>query len=418
MNPYVTTVLVGSLLLVGCNGSDKKTSKSTGTTTPTSTGTTSPGTTPGTGTTTPQNALGIESTIPSTLGADYTKHFNRYTKVTAPNGNPIHILAQNAISVNQIVRARGVLQHFITDLPNSLYGSDKSAIANKMAGNNAMLLLLNGKDDGKNPAAMLDGQPLYFEEMQTEGDSWYISQDYENHRDATYEEILHLVHDYGIGVDGNASFDGASPNFQAEIRAAQQNALSNKLWGIGPENASWVAELTQENSLSQEYLAAVIDAYYGLWGAWKESETHSMWGLYVAKDRASIATQDPTGQTLLENKFFHPYLTYNARIDQIFSGTFSLTFDASLPYTHHSRYLKDVTLTGENDSNVTVNELDNDITGNSGVNTVIFSGPSFEYGIEINGTSVVVTDYQTNRDGTNTLKMVENLQFSDSTTTL
>ena len=36
--------------------------------------------------------------------------------------------------------------------------------------------------------------------------------------------------------------------------------------GIGPENASWVAELTQENSLSQEYLAAVIDAYYGLWG--------------------------------------------------------------------------------------------------------------------------------------------------------
>ena len=68
MNPYVTTVLVGSLLLVGCNGSDKKTSKSTGTTTPTSTGTTSPGTTPGTGTTTPQNALGIESTIPSTLG--------------------------------------------------------------------------------------------------------------------------------------------------------------------------------------------------------------------------------------------------------------------------------------------------------------------------------------------------------------
>ena len=56
---------------------------------------------------------------------------------------------------------------------------------------------------------------------------------------------------------------------------------------------------------------------------------------------------------------------------------------------------------------MTVNELDNDITGNSGVNTVIFSGPSFEYGIEINGTSVVVTDYQTNRDGTNTLKMVE-----------
>ena len=414
MNPYVITVLVGSLLLVGCNGSDKKTSKSTGITTPTSTGITPLGT----GTTTPQNAFGIEDTIPNGLGSDYTKHFNRYTKVIAPNGKPIHILAQNTISVNQIVRARGVLQHFLTDLPNSLYGSDKSAIANKMADNNAMLLLLNGKDDGENTASMLDGQPLYFEEMQTEGDSWYISQDYENHRDATYEEILHLVHDYGIGVDGNASFDGASPNFQAEIRAAQQNSLSNNLWGIGAENANWISELTQENSLSQEYLAAVIDAYYGLWGAWKESETHSMWGLYVAKDRASIVTQDPTGQTLLDNKFFHPYLTYNARIDQTFSGTFSLIFDASLPYTHHSQYLKDVTLTGENDSNVTVNELDNDITGNNGVNTVIFTGPSFEYSIENNGASVVVTDYQDDRDGTNTLKMIEKLQFSNSTTTL
>ena len=34
-------------------------------------------------------------------------------------------------------------------------------------------------------------------------------------------------------------------------------------------------------------------------GAWKESETYSMWGLYVAKDRASIATQDPTGPNAL-----------------------------------------------------------------------------------------------------------------------
>ena len=65
-----------------------------------------------------------------------------------------------------------------------------------------------------------------------------------------------------------------------------------------------------------------------------------------------------------------------------------------------------------------MNELDNDITGNNGVNTVIFTGPSFEYSIENNGASVVVTDYQDDRDGTNTLKMIEKLQFSNSTTTL
>jgi len=43
-------------------------------------------------------------------------------------------------------------------------------------------------------------------------------------------------------------------------------------------------------------------------------------------------------------------------------------------YTHHSQYLKDITLTGTNDSNIIINQLDNNITGNTGVNTVTFSG--------------------------------------------
>ncbi len=355
--------------------------------------------------------LGIEA-VPTSLGSSYTGNFNRYTKVVTPNGSAIHIVAQSNITNEQIVRCRSILEHFLKDYEGSEFGSNKGAIANKMAENNAILTLLNGRDDGSN-SVEVNGQPLYEEEIQLEGHAWYVNQDYENHRDAAFEEILHLMHDYGIGVDGSNSSPGAAPAFQAEIRAAQTNALSNNLWGIGASN--WISELTKENSLSQEYLAAVIDVYYGLWGADTESSSHGMSGLYVAKTRGDIAQEDPIGQGLLEHKFFHPYLTYNARIDKDFSGIFSLKFDISIPYSNHSQYLKDITLLGGNDVDVAVNELDNDITGNEGTNRIIFSGNKSDYQINTTGGETIVTDNTANRDGKNTVRKVEFLQFLDET---
>ncbi|WDE09129.1 hypothetical protein SG34_030655 [Thalassomonas viridans] len=358
------------------------------------------------------NESGI-SAIPDTLKATYTPalKFDRYTKVDTPNGGAIHIVAQDQITENQIVRSRNILQHFLTDFPGSQYGEDKSAVANKMAENGATLMLLNGVDDGTNAGAELDGQPLYYGEIQVEGHSWYINQNYE-HRDASYEEILHLVHDYGIGIDQGEEFIGASAEYQAEIRAAQTTALSGQLWAWGAEQADWLAELTAENSLTQEYLASVVDSFYGLWGA-HESE-YGMWGFYIAKTRDDLPGKDPQGSALMD-MFFHPYLTYNARIDESFTGDFSLKFQDNLPYTHHARYLKDVTLTGSNDSNVLVNELNNNISGNTGTNTVVFSGPSSEYQISKEGDSLTVTDLQDGRDGSNTLEDIEKLKFTDTT---
>lgn len=357
--------------------------------------------------------LGITD-VPASLKETYTKalNFNRYTKVDTSNGKAIHLVAQNQVTDNQIVRARSILEHFLAPLPGSEHGSDKTAVANKMSDNGAILMLLNGLDDGTNKAAELDGQPLYYGEMQVEGHQWYISQNYE-HRDASFEEILHLVHDYGIGVDQNSAFIGALPSFQAEIRAAQVDALSSNLWGMGASD--WITELTAENSLSQEYLAAVIDVYYGLWGANTEHATTGMYDLYVAKVRDDIAKEDLSGAMLLDNKFFSPYLTYNARIDESFDGDFSLRFNTNLSYSHHSQYLKDITLTGANNSNVIVNQLDNNITGNSGDNIAIFSGPSSEYQVTNENGQVIVQDMQDNRDGKNTMTAIEKLKFSDTT---
>jgi hypothetical protein len=390
-------------LLGGCN-SNSTTEKRTSITAPTVVPTPTP----------VANDLGITA-IPDALKSTYTAalNFDRYTKVDTPNGGAISILAQNKVTDNQIVRARNILQHYLTNLPGSVYGADKSAVANKIADSGGVLLLLNGVDDGTNKAAELDGQPLYYGEMQVEGGNWYINQNFE-HRDASYEEILHFVHDNGIGVDQNSTFNGVLPAYQAEVRAAQITALSDKLWAWPADQASWIAELTAENSLSQEYLASVIDSYYGLWGAYKESP-YGMWGMYIAKTRVDLPTKDPAGAALMDNQFFHPYLTYNARIDSSFVGDFSLKFSASLPYTHHAQYLKDVTLTGTNESNVVVNQLDNKITGNSAVNTVIFSGPSSEYQISHENGKVTVQDMQDNRDGLNTVIAIEKLKFSDTT---
>ena len=356
--------------------------------------------------------LGIENIIPSNLGKEYSANFNRYTKVVTPNGGKIHIVAQSNLTDEQIVRARSTLEHFLKNYPGSKYGNNKSELANKMAENGAILTLLNGQDDGNNPVEV-NGQALFENEIQVEGHPWYINQDYNNHRDATYEEILHLVHDYGIGIDGHNSFPGAMPKYQSEIRQAQKNALSTNLWGIGADR--WINELADENSLTQEYLAALIDSYYGLWGGWTDSNTHGMWGIYVAKTRNEIFLEDPIGGEIMNNKFFHPYLTYNARIDSSFNGIFSLKFDSLKPYTNHSQYLKDITLLGNNDTSVYINQLDNNITGNKGTNTVIFNGNSSEYIIDITDIEISVTDKVSNRDGVNILKEIEKIKFTDQT---
>jgi hypothetical protein len=73
--------------------------------------------------------------------------FNRYTRVTAPNGKPIHLLAQAGWTEDQILKARNVLQHLLTDYPDSVYGSNKTAVANAMADKNAAMVLFNTAAD-------------------------------------------------------------------------------------------------------------------------------------------------------------------------------------------------------------------------------------------------------------------------------
>lgn len=177
----------------------------------------------------PSVVHGIQIEAVPTQFADYAKAgYNRYVAVNAPNGKAIHILIMDRLSDFQIVKAVNVLNHYLAPVAGAKYGTteQKRQVANAMANNGAILKLMNYHDEPKYNDD-LDGQPLFEEEIQVEGGVWYVKQDYENHRDASYEEILHLVHDYGIGVLNAPNADEtALPKFQQELNTIQQQALN------------------------------------------------------------------------------------------------------------------------------------------------------------------------------------------------
>jgi hypothetical protein len=338
--------------------------------------------------------------------------FTKFVEVIAPNGKPIPIIAQKGVRDIAVARCKNLLQFYLTDVPGTKYGSDKSAVANAMANNHAMLMMPEGTHrEGKEPR--IHAQPQYENETPVDGSRWYIQNDWE-HRDAAFEEIFHLVHDTGIGTD----FPGALPKYQKELKAEAIQSIKDSRWGIAvdPYVREWIKELAEENSLAQEYIASVIDSYYGLWAAFDENPG-GMWGIYIAKTRNEIKKKDPKGYALLE-AFLPPMMHgYESLIDPNFRGTFSLQFNKDIPYTHKSQYYVDATLTGDKNSNLLGNSADNTLRGNKGNNTingddgndtVIFQGKKEEYEIDGN----VYRDTVHGRDGTDTLISIENITFA------
>lgn len=356
-----------------------------------------------------ENSLGITK-LPSTSNALYKTSFCKYLELPTPNGKSIAFYAQEKISDDQLVRAQRIL---------GFYLQGKDAVANYMADNSAHMMLLNGADGDIELSDDLQGQPLYEKEMITEGSVGYLSSDLETYRDASYEEILHLMHDYGIGTETQA---GADMTFSLQIKQARENAMQQSLWptsGASQDTRNWIEELRQEGSLSQEYLASVVDSYYGLWQAF--SEPGGMWGIYSAKTRSDIQTQDPLGYAVMET-FFQPNLTYMARIDKDFTGTFLLSLDNNQSYTFKSQYLTHAQLTGNKNSNLTGNALDNNLAGNAGSNiidgkagndTLILQGQSSDYNIQKASNSILISDAVSHRDGSIEIRNVEKIKFSD-----
>ena len=341
--------------------------------------------------------------------------FTKYAEVIVPNGKAILIIAQEGVKDIAVARAKNLLNFFLANVSGTKYGNDKTAVANSMANNGAMLMMPEGAHrEGREPD--IEAQPLYEFETPIDGSQWYLKNDW-GHRDAAFEEIFHLVHDTGIGT----YMKGALPQYQTELAVEARKALNEKRWGIpiDPGVNDWIDELRQEQSLAQEYIAAVIDSYYGLWATFDESPG-GMWGIYIAKNRAEIKEKDPRGFELIES-FLPPMMFgYEALIDPTFNGTFLLQLNQEKGYTYKSQYLVDITLTGKNDANILGNDADNTFQGNQGNNilngsngsdTVIYHGKKTEYEVSEQGNTIRIKDLIENRSGTDTLISIEKIQF-------
>lgn len=290
----------------------------------------------------------------------------QYTEVATPDGGVVPIFAGDGVSIGQILRARELLRFFLTDHPDSRWGSDKASVANAMAANRAVLVMPNGAHrEGNEPR--VPAQPLYAAETPVAGGDWFLDNDYD-HRDAAFEEIFHLVHDAGIGT----WMPGALPQYQDAILTEAESALADGRWGIPVEPGveDWIQELRREESLAQEYIASVLDSWFGLWAPWDEAEG-GMWGVYIAKTREDVEALDPAGAELLSG-FLPRWLGTVEPIDPAFAGTLSLVFDEALPYTHKSQYFTDIRLLGSEAVTVLGNGEDNRVVASAG--DLVFSG--------------------------------------------
>jgi len=372
--------------------------------------------------------LGVTK-LPDSASKQYKKLYCQYTKVDTAKG-PIEIYGQNKLSSLQLYRARKILMFFIEDYDcksvQPCYGNKSDlGLGEKMAQNKAKLDMPNGVHEQPGAGKSLQGQELYEAETRVEGDKWFMKTTEGNEkdfRDAALEEILHLVHDTGIGIDGSNSQPGVMSEFQELIRAATNTNLPTWLGGNGnwgQNDKKWINELKKENSLTQEYLASVIDVYYGLWG----HSNKGMWDIYLPNSRAKIQPQDPQAWALLPT-FFNPWITYMAMLHPNFTGTFKLVYDSSLEYTHKTQYYLHATLLGNKNANFVGNSQNNCFGPNAGINTinggagtdvVLFQGKCAEYTFgPCQLRSCTVIDSVDGRDGTTKTVSIERLSFADA----
>jgi hypothetical protein len=340
----------------------------------------------------------------------------QYTELTMPGGGIVPIFAGDSLSAAQILRARELLRFFLADHPGSRWGADKSDVADAMADNRAALVLPNGVHrEGNEP--QVPAQPLYDAETPVAGSPWFMDNDFE-HRDAAFEEIFHLVHDTGIGTWA----PGALPEYQAALLAEAEAAIEDGRWGIPAEPGveEWLEELRREDSLAQEYIASVIDSWYGLWGPWDEGDG-GMWGVYIAKTRSEVETLDAAGGTLLSD-FLPEMMGTVEPIASDFTGTFSMVFDAEQPYTHKSRYFTDVRLLGDGAVTIRGNAADNRVVagpgdlvfeGGEGIDTLVVCSASSTASVADDGRTVTGPEGQVWQ-----LSDVERVHFLDAEVSL
>ena len=346
----------------------------------------------------------------------------RYTHVATENGDLIPILIQDDFTIEQVAHVRRVLESYMVDIAGSQWGGNKSMVANAIGATNAILFLLNDENEYENPHiwSLMDagvmGQDLLSTEVFPEGSDAYMNS---TRRDATYEEVLHFVHGFGLQV--------AVPDMQNAILSAMNIAMES-------ENYFPLSDLPVED-YDEEYLAMGLECYFGLWSHDPSGDGFCGDHEYAFITRQSMFEGDPELFNIIRG-FFGPSLEYTASLPANFNGDFYLSYQAGLDYTYRSQYLKNIELSGSENIAIFGNEHANEVFGNAGDNAfqgfsgddlfvgsygndrAIFIGERDNYEVvapQILGDSLLrVIDIQPARDGSDRLQEVEVLEFNGS----
>ena len=366
-----------------------------------------------------QDTLGIVN-LPDNVDTRISAVFEKYTHLEISGGIVIPILAQEGISFSQILHVKKILKEFLNDVAGSGWGANKAAIINAVSMSNAFLALLNDESEYENPNVQLlfnsgaKGQDILGTEIFYEGTNDYMNS---TKRDATYEEVLHFVHNYGIV--------NALPSMQLAIDQAMNNAIENGFYVP-------LSDIPVED-YDDEYFALAMEVYFGLWAHDPQQNGWAGGQEYHFTNREQMVDGDSLGVDLVK-EFFGESFRYNVELPYTFEGSFSMAFDPSLSYTNRSRYLQNITILGENDVEIIGNDFNNIVFGNSGTNQftgkgyndyfdgkegidrAIFSGDYGEYAIfesaDWNDYRPFVVDLFSNRDGADTLLNVEEMDFN------
>lgn len=202
--------------------------------------------------------------------------FSKYIYVTAPNGGRIEIFGTSNVTNKQMVYARDILKQYIT-IPGKLY-HNKKYIANSLANKKSAMVFWDTEKQYRENMSKIVSTGYNFQDL-------YATESVDSgNRDASYEEILHLVHNYGISP--------TAPLFQNRLQKANDDAIAKGLWQPDED------DLPQAD-YDDEYFAAIVDCYLGLW----VGKGGTMGGAYKPSSRSEMQEQDPQGYQLVVDMF-------------------------------------------------------------------------------------------------------------------
>jgi hypothetical protein len=208
------------------------------------------------------------------------KVFSKYTYLVAPNGGRIEIFGTSGVSNMQMLYARNVLNLYLTSEGVLYKSKHKEIIANSLANKKAALSFWDNQKQAEENLGKLEFEGYSFQDL-------YATESIgSGNRDASYEEILHLVHNFGIAP--------TLFKYQDRLQKANDAAIKKGIWHPGRDTDD-----LPKADYDDEYFAALMDCYLGLW----EGKGGTMGGEFSPSSQKELKLNDPAGYQLIKDLF-------------------------------------------------------------------------------------------------------------------